>query len=114
MWNSSWLTGFLQAEGTFSAVQRFKSKTDCEKTTELRFLLDQTNELEVLSHIRDLLGDTGSLWIRKKSHGKVHYCLSLCNKKALLLLVISLTKNHLRSKKNSVYVRWEKLLNSFK
>lgn len=111
VWNSSWFTGFLEAEGGFSAVQRFKHKTDHEKTTEMRFLLDQTNELEVLTHIRDLLGDSGCIWIRKKSPEKIHYRFDLCNFEALNLLVKYLTSHPLRSKKKIVYVRWQKILN---
>lgn len=111
MWNSSWFTGFIEAEGGFSAIQRFKHKTDREKTIEMRFLLDQTNELEVLSHVRDLLGDTGSIWIRKRSPGKLHYRLDVCKAEAFHLVIAYLTQHHLRSQKNVVYVRWKKLIN---
>jgi len=111
IWNSSWLTGFLDAEAGFSAVERLKRQTDREKSIEMRFLLDQTNELEVLSHVRDLLGDTGSIWIRKKSQEKIQHRYDVCNSHALNLLIKYLTRYPLRSKKNIVYVRWKKILN---
>lgn len=111
IWNSSWLTGFIEAEGSFSAVQRQKHKTDREETTEMRFLLEQTNELEILSHGRDLLGDVGCIWIKKRSPGKLHYRLDVSTRKALDLLIRYLTKYPLKSKKNVVYTRWKKLLN---
>lgn len=111
IWNSSWLTGFIDAEAGFSAVERLKRKTDREKSIEMRFLLDQTNELEVLSHVRDVLGDTGSIWIRKNTQEKIHHRYDVCNFDALQLLIQYLTRYSLRSKKNIVYVRWKKILN---
>jgi hypothetical protein len=111
IWNSSWLTGFVEAEAGFSAIQRLKRKTDREKSIDLRFLLDQTNELEILYHVRDVLGDTGSLWIRKKTHENIHYRYDVCHFDALHLLVKYFTRYPLRSKKNIVYVRWKTLLN---
>lgn len=111
IWQTSWFTGFLEAEAGFSAVQRFKQKTDREKTTELRFLLDQTNELEVLSHIRDVLGDIGTIWIRKTTDDKIHYRYDVSNWDALQLIIGYANGHPLRSKKNIVYVRWKKILN---
>lgn len=111
IWNSSWLTGFLDAEAGFSAVERFKTKTDREKSIELRFVLDQTNELEVLTHVRDVLGDIGSIWIRKQTQQNIHCRYDVCNFDALNLLINYLTRYPLRSKKNIVYVRWKKILN---
>lgn len=109
MWTTSWFTGFLEAEGIFYAVQRFKHNN--EKKTEMRFILDQTNELEVLSHVRDLLGDCGCIWIRKKQEEKIQYRYSVSTQEALNLIVKYLNKNPLRTKKNIVYIRWKKILN---
>ncbi len=113
MWNTSWLTGFLEAEGCFSVVERFKRRTDQHKTLELRFLLDQTDELQVLLHVRDVLGDMGSLWIRKtgETGEKTHYRYDVGHLDSLLQLVKYLEGHPLRSKKNIVYVRWKKILN---
>ncbi len=113
MWNTSWLTGFLEAEAGFSVIERFKRKTDQFKTLELRFLLDQTDELQVLLHVRDVLGDMGSVWIRKTGENgeRIHYRYDVGQLDALLQLVKYLKGHPLRSQKNIVYVRWKKILN---
>ena len=111
VWNSSWLTGFFEAEGCFYAVQRFKTKKATKKTIEMRFILDQTNELKLLSHVRELLGDIGCIWIHKKVNDKIHYRYEVSNWDALLLIVKYLETHKLRSNKKIVYVRWKKLIN---
>jgi hypothetical protein len=108
VWNTAWLTGFLEAQGSFSAVQPFKHQ---KLTIEMRILLDQTNELQVLLHIRELLGDIGSIWIRKKVDEKIQYRFQVSNWEALQLFVKYLEIHKLRSKKKIVYVRWKKLFN---
>jgi hypothetical protein len=110
VYQTSWLTGFLEAEGSFSAVQRYKRPTAKRKTLEMRFLLDQSNELDILVHIRDLLGDIGCIWIRKKTEKGIHYRYDVGNWEALQVLIGYLSRHPLRTKKKIVYNRWKRCL----
>lgn len=105
VWKTAWFTGFLEAEGGFSACHRTSSRID------IRFYVDQTNELEILTHIRHLFEEKGSIWIRKSSPGKIHYRFSIDSVEKLELLLNYLKRYPLKSKKNIVYVRWLKLFN---
>lgn len=111
VWNSSWLTGFIEAEGCFNAGQRIKHVYDKHKTTEMRFLLSQTNELEILSHVRQLLGDVGSIWTPKKKDDKIHYCYQVSSLCILQTLINYISRYKIHGKKNFVYVRWTKIYN---
>lgn len=107
LWQTAWLSGFLEAEGCFAA--------GLEKNTPvLRFLLDQTGELEVLAHIRLLLGDYGTLWIRKSTPQQngldhYHYRFETKNREGLEQISKLITRFPLRTKKRIVYTRWQKL-----
>ena len=113
VWNTSWLAGFVDAEGSFTAGME-------SKTPLLGFLVDQTAELEILTHLRFLLGDYGSIWIRKKTPEilesgiqilKIHYRFETKDLGLLDLLINYMTRNPLRTKKNIVFFQWKKLLN---
>lgn len=104
IWNTAWFSGFLEAEGCFSAMIRRQGYS-------LRFILDQTDELELFTHIRLILTDVGSIWIRKVTNDKCHYRYEVSSLDVLNLLVDYSNRNPLRTKKNVTFVRWKKLLN---
>ena len=105
VWTTAWLTGFLEADGGFSACIRSAHKI------EIRFYLDQTNEIEILMHVRHLLDDKGSLVIRKQSDSSVHYRFSVTVVEKLDLLTQYLGRYPLKSKKKIAWARWTKLVN---
>lgn len=102
LWKTSWLAGFLEAEGCFSAIRK-------KTSIYFRFILDQTNELEILLAIRFLFLDQGSVWIRKHTPGKIQYRLEISNFECLQDVLNYVKAHPLRTKKNIVFVRWKKL-----
>lgn len=109
VWQTAWLSGFLEAEGCFAAGMEGGSPT-------LRFILDQTGELELLAHIRLLLGDYGTIWIRKSTRlenglDQYHYRFETKYQPSLEKIVELITRFPLRTKKRIVFTRWQKLLN---
>jgi len=52
--NTSWLTGFIDAEGCFNVnlTQNKRQNDNCKVTIRLRFLLDQSDEYEFLQSLR--------------------------------------------------------------
>ncbi len=131
VWNTSWLAGFLEAEGCFAVG--IENKTNPwfinQDKPVLRFMLDQTGELEILTHVRLLLGDFGTIWIRKKTteieildsffiqkkNGikieKVHDRFETKHLGGLEQIIKYIARSPLRTKKNVVFVQWKKLLN---
>lgn len=106
---TGWLAGFLEAEGCFAAG--FEKRKPV-----LRFILDQTGELEILAHLRLLLGDYGSVWIRKSTqeqNGNVkhHYRFETKHREEIENIIDYISRHPLRTKKRIVYVRWQKLYN---
>jgi hypothetical protein len=105
IWNSSWFAGFTDAEGCFSgSFNTFKKKIV------LKFILDQTDELELFLHIREILG-RGSLFPRKETEKGVHWRYEVESLEVLQRLADYFTRRRLRTKKNISFVRWKKLLN---
>lgn len=121
VWQTSWLAGFLEAEGCFAAG--FEKKHN----PALRFILDQTGELEILTHVQLLLGDYGSVWVRKNTV-KTLQSVSLCPHKesfrleshyrfetkhlgGLQAIIEYITRHPLHTKKRIVFVQWKKLFN---
>ena len=105
IWNSSWFAGFTDAEGCFSGFfNNFKKKIV------LKFILDQTDELELFLHIREILG-RGSLFPRKETEKGVHYRYEVESIEVLQRLADYFSKRRLRTKKNISFVRWKKVLN---
>lgn len=105
VWTTAWLTGFLEADGGFSARVRRRG------TIEIRFYLDQTNEIEILLHVRDLLDEKGSLWKRKQNESSTHYRFSITVVTKLQVLTQYLQRYPLKSKKRIAWTRWTKLVN---
>lgn len=101
-WNTSWLAGFIEAEGCFSAIRK-------REALYFRLVLDQTNEVEILTAIRFLFRDRGSLWIRKQTPGKIHYRLEISNGDCLQDVIKYVEAHPLQTKKNLAFVRWKKL-----
>lgn len=106
VWNTSWLTGFIEAEGGFAAEQR-----KMKKCYSMRFYLDQTNELEILIHVQHLINNKGNICIRHEKDDKIHYRFTTSNWECLELLIKYLTRHSLQTKKNINFVRWKKLYN---
>lgn len=111
LWQTAWLSGFLEAEGCFAVGFEKKSPV-------FRFILDQTGELEILAHIRLLLGDYGTIWVRKSTrdhHGvsQFHYRFETKHHAGLEQIIKIITRFPLRTKKRIVYFRWQKLFNLF-
>lgn len=104
VWNSAWLSGFLEAEGCFSAIVK-------RKTYYMRFLLDQTDELELFIHIRLILGDLGAISIRKITDELCHYRFEVSNLDILEQIIGYIKRYPLLTKKNVSFVRWKKLQN---
>ena len=113
VWQTSWLSGFLEAEGCFTAGLEKQSPV-------LRFLLDQTGELELLVHVQLLLGDYGSVWGRKDTmvlnqagapELQRHFRFETKHLGGLQAIVDYIGRHPLRTKKRVVFVQWRKLLN---
>ena len=51
MWNSGWLSGFIDAEGCFNCSRPKRRKAGELVTPSLRFILDQKDELDLLKEI---------------------------------------------------------------
>ena len=121
VWQTSWLAGFLEAEGCFAAGLVKK------QNPVLRFILDQTGELEILTHVQLLLGDYGSVWVRKNtvktlqsvSFGgqkethrlESHYRFETKHLGGLQAIIEYITRHPLHTKKRIVFVQWKKLFN---
>lgn len=116
IWNSGWLSGFLEAEGLVNFVDRCFSAMIRRQGYYLRFILDQTDELELFIHIRLILNNVGSIWIRKTTEDKdtstlshKHYRYETSTLSVLDQLIGYIKRYPLRTKKNVTFIRWKKL-----
>ena len=106
LWKTSWLVGFLEAEGCFFCYVRKP-----RNTMTLRFCLDQTDELELFEHLRHVFDGLGSLWIRKQGPQGSHWRYQLESRAGIERLLTYLSGKKLRTRKNLAFVRWKKLHN---
>jgi hypothetical protein len=107
---TSWLSGFFDADGGFHASLSTTKKLDGKtiySRLRLNAYLDQKDEYEVLEHIRELFG-VSSVTVRNEA--RKLYRLE-CNTKKTLEKVLAYYEVHkLKSKKNIVYAMWKKVV----
>lgn len=101
--NSAWLSGFIDAEGCFSASQR-PGRT----TYRMRFTINQKGEAEILKTLPYLAGPDVKLGRLVFSKGDIS-TFTIDALKHLKHLVAYLEKFPLRSNKNIAYSKWLKL-----
>ena len=97
---SAWFSGFIDAEGCFSAVQR-----SGRKTFRMRFTLKQKDEFEIFKQFKYLWGDIKIDLLSKKDI----VILNMDTLKSLKILISYLEKFPLHSNKNISYFKWLKL-----
>lgn len=100
--NDSWLSGFIDAEGSFSGFLRHGA--DGISGVSIRFSLVQKFEKEVFKDLKSLIG--GSFWEEKK--GDI-FRLTLASKKDRDTIISYLEKYPLRSSKTIAFTRFKKL-----
>jgi hypothetical protein len=105
LWNTAWLAGFTDAEGCFTG-----SYSNSKRRIVLRFILDQTDELELFLHLRQILG-RGSISPRKWGERGVHYRYEVESIEALGRLADYFSSRGLRTKKRIPFLRWRRVLN---
>jgi hypothetical protein len=105
LWNTAWLAGFTDAEGCFTG-----SFSNSKRRIVLRFILDQTDELELFLHLRQILG-RGSISPRKWGERGVHYRYEVESVEVLGRLADYFSRRGLRTKKRVAFLRWRKVLN---
>jgi len=97
--DSAWFSGFIDAEGCFSTVITAQTK-------QLRFIIDQKDEKELMERIQIVLRG-GTFYVRKTTNFRFHYCNVRPDKEDPL--VQYLEKYPLQSEKSIDYARWKKL-----
>lgn len=97
--NCAWFSGFIDAEGSFSTVITTQTK-------QLRFIIDQKDEKELMERIQIFLKG-GTYNIRKTTNYRFLYCHVRPDKEEQL--VQYLEKYPLQSEKSIDYTRWKKL-----
>ncbi len=100
--DSAWLTGFIDAEGCFSAVQRSK-----RKTYRMRFTIRQKGEHEVMKQLMGIQPEIvkwGSLTLTKDIS-----TFQLDSLVQLRWLIDYIEKYPLKSQKQIAYTKWIKL-----
>lgn len=101
---SSWLCGFTDAEGCFT-VSVFKAETKSYPSVQVRYILSQQDEKEVLDKLAILLKGCVSY---QKSYNGYNMSVQL----TYLQTVISyFSKNQLKTFKYTSYLKWKKIYN---
>ena len=113
--DDGWLSGFVDAEGSFNAQKISDNRYTLSFRIRLRFILDQKNELSLLLSIQDFLG-TGHIGIRetnKRESGEINR-LTCTHTQSHQKLVEYLKKYPLRTPKRTGFLRWKTLMNYIK
>lgn len=97
---TAWLSGFVDAEGCFSAVRR-----SGRNTYRMRFILKQKGEFEVFKQFKGLWGFIKIDLLRKDDI----IILNMDTLKSLKILIKYLDLYPLRSNKSIAFTRWLKL-----
>ena len=101
--DSAWLSGLIDAEGCFNAVQR-----SGRSTFRVRFILSQKDEYEILSQLPHIWEEKSKMGhIAKNKKNIVRYTMDSI--KTLQYLNKYLEQYPLHSNKNIAYVKWMKL-----
>lgn len=104
--NSSWLSGFTDAEGSFNVNITKRKNTIIDNHVQLRFRLDQKNARDFLIEIRNLFG-YGNIIIRSETNEVYRY---YCDSFRGLIKVNHYFDNHpLKTKKGISYINWCKV-----
>ena len=104
--NSSWLSGFTDAEGCFNVNITKRKNTVTGYRVQLRFILDQKNAREFLIEIRNLFG-YGNVILRSGTNEVYRY---YCDTFIGFTKVNRYFSNHpLKSKKSLSYENWCKV-----
>jgi hypothetical protein len=91
--SDGWLSGFTDAEGSFTTIMKKRSSYKLGFQVLIRFILDQKNE-HVLKLVMRLF-KTGSVYLRKDTNGVFRYDAQ--NNRALNIIVEYFTKFPLRT-----------------
>lgn len=99
-----WLTGFIDAEGCFNTYWVKDKRYKLNGRFRYRFVIGQTDELEILTYIKKVIGNNkGSIQIKNN-----HYIYSLWGNKDQLLY--HLDKYKLLTNKRDDYISWKRKL----
>jgi hypothetical protein len=106
--NSSWITGFFDAEGGFSSNVAIRK----EKYERLyvRTYVDQKFEFEILNQIATLF-EVKSVTVRNKN--KFLYRVEINSKESLKIAINYFTTFKLRTRKNKAFAIWLKIANLY-
>jgi hypothetical protein len=101
--NSSWLTGFIDAEGCYSASRKNDKRSKLGFKVSLRFTIDQKDEKECLEKIKSFFGFG---YIEKRNTVEGMYRVVFSGRKSLLNCISYLQKYPLQSLKKVSYLRF--------
>lgn len=99
-----WLSGFIDAEGSFSGVVRKSPENDEPSAVNIRFTLVQKYEQETMNYLSNLLGAYSSYY--KSNNVTRIFCTSI---KSRNIIIQYLSKYPLHSNKNIPFTRFKKL-----
>ena len=102
--NDGWLSGFIDAEGSFSGTMQKKDSEGKPSGVRIRFTLVQKDETEVMLHIKEILGATSSYY--KKSNTTRLFLENNKNKNALIQYLENFP---LKSSKKIPFQRFNKI-----
>ena len=103
--SDGWLSGFTDAEGSFTTIMKKRSSYKLGYQVLIRFILDQKNE-HVLKQVMALF-ETGSVYLREDTNGVYRYDAQ--NNRALDVVVEYFTKFPLRTIKAAAFKKWCKV-----
>lgn len=105
---SSWLTGFIDAEGCYSASRKNDKRYKVGFKVCLRFIIDQKDEKELLEKIQSFFGFG---YIEKRNTVEGMYRVVFSGRKSILKCISYLQKYPLQSIKKVSYLRFVSIYN---
>lgn len=105
--NNAWLSGFIDAEGIFNSLRKKNLKCKIGFTVNLRFIVDQKNEVYILKKIRFFL-KSGT--VHKRLQVQDMYRIVVSHRKSYEILIQYLNKYPLRTLKKVSYLRFCSIL----
>jgi cytochrome c oxidase subunit 1 len=113
---SSWLSGFIEAEGCFRVYPLSAAKLQTA-TAKCSFYISQNNDFYILNAIKTFYNSTHKIGIHKdkriETKGAVHYRISICGKKSISYIINHLDKYPLYGNKKNSYIRWRESVSSY-